>query len=33
MTGLAIFMIPFTALCLVTGLSIHIRHMEEIEDD
>ena len=29
MTGLGIFMIPFTALCLVTGITIHIRDMEE----
>ena len=29
MIGLAIFMIPFTALAIVTGISIHIRNMEE----
>lgn len=29
--GLLIYMIPFTALCLVTGITIHIRHMEEYD--
>jgi len=33
MTRLGIFMIPFTALCLVTGITIHIRHMEENEHE
>ena len=27
--GLLTYMIPFTALAIVTGISIHIRHMEE----
>jgi len=27
--GLLTYMIPFTALCLVTGITIHIRHEEE----
>jgi hypothetical protein len=30
--GLLTYMIPFTALCLVTGITIHIRNMEENDE-
>jgi len=31
--GLLTYMIPFTALCLVTGITIHIRDMETEEQN